>query len=80
MELLRGVLSGKLHESLARIVVQRNPTPRFWLAWRNLRSLSRKPIKRARNVAVVTKATVIPTHPEVLGRVVPGKMKIDVRK
>ena len=80
MELLRWVLSGRLHESLARIVVQRSPTPRSWLAWKNLRSLSRKPIKKARNVTVVKKAAAIPTRPEVLGRVVPGKMKIDVRK
>ena len=73
MELLREVLPGKLHKSLARIVAQRSPTPRSWLAWRNLRSLSRKPIKKARNLAVAKKATAIPTHPEVLGRVVPGK-------
>eukprot|EP00804_Cyclotella_cryptica_P002466 CCRYP_019178-RA/>CCRYP_019178-RA protein AED:0.09 eAED:0.81 QI:0/0/0/1/1/1/2/0/443 len=51
----------------------RSPMPRSWLAWRNLRSLSRKPIKTARNVAVAKKVTAIPTHPEVLGRVVPGK-------
>eukprot|EP00804_Cyclotella_cryptica_P000766 CCRYP_001026-RA/>CCRYP_001026-RA protein AED:0.47 eAED:0.61 QI:0/0/0/1/0/0/3/0/178 len=36
----------------------------------------KKANKKARNVAVVKKVTAIPTHPEVLGRVVPGKMKI----
>jgi hypothetical protein len=40
----------------------------------------KKANKKARNIAVTKKATGIPTHPEVLGRVVPGKMKIDVRK
>eukprot|EP00804_Cyclotella_cryptica_P002876 CCRYP_009390-RA/>CCRYP_009390-RA protein AED:0.00 eAED:0.00 QI:79/1/1/1/0/0/2/4/156 len=79
-ELLRGVLSGKLHESPAKTVAPRSPTPRSWLAWRNLRSLSRKPTKKARNVAIAKKVRAIPTHPEVLGRVVPGKMKIVVRK
>eukprot|EP00804_Cyclotella_cryptica_P023754 CCRYP_011142-RA/>CCRYP_011142-RA protein AED:0.22 eAED:0.51 QI:0/0/0/1/1/1/2/0/256 len=37
---------GKLHESPARTVAPRSPTPRSWLIWRNLRSLSRKPTKR----------------------------------
>ncbi len=39
----------------------------------------KKANKKARNVAVAKKATAIPTHPEVLGRVVPGKMKLYVR-
>eukprot|EP00804_Cyclotella_cryptica_P024094 CCRYP_007323-RA/>CCRYP_007323-RA protein AED:0.41 eAED:0.41 QI:0/-1/0/1/-1/1/1/0/98 len=40
----------------------------------------KKANKKARNVAIAKKVTAIPTHPEVLGRVVPGKIKIDVRK
>ena len=83
-ELLHEVLSGNLHKSLARIVAPRSLTPKYWRVWRNLRSHSRKhtkkTTKKARNIIATKKVTATPTHPEVLGRVVPGKMKIVVRK
>eukprot|EP00804_Cyclotella_cryptica_P022758 CCRYP_004980-RA/>CCRYP_004980-RA protein AED:0.38 eAED:0.38 QI:0/-1/0/1/-1/1/1/0/98 len=40
----------------------------------------KKANKKARNVTVAKKVTAILTHPEVLGWVVLGKMKIVVRK
>ncbi len=40
----------------------------------------KKQTKKARNITVTKRVTVIPTPPEGLGRVVLGKLKIVVRK
>lgn len=47
--------------------------------WKNLRSPSRKPTKRAKNTIITTKMTVIQTSPEVLGQVVSGNTVMHVK-
>eukprot|EP00804_Cyclotella_cryptica_P002033 CCRYP_007439-RA/>CCRYP_007439-RA protein AED:0.40 eAED:0.44 QI:0/-1/0/1/-1/1/1/0/106 len=78
-ELLREVLLGKLHESPANSRPKKSYA-QVLACMEKLEKSLKKANKKARNVAVEKKVTAIPTHPEVLGRVVPGKMKIVVRK
>ena len=53
--------------------IPRSPSRKFLHAWKNLRSLSRKPAREARNVIVMKKVIATPTPLEVLGQVYQGK-------
>ncbi len=53
--------------------IPRSPSHKYLHTWKNLRSLSRKPAREARNVIVMRKVIATLTLLEVLGQVVRGK-------
>ena len=64
----------RLEESLAKTRIPRSPTCKYWLVWRNLRSLSRKPTQRTENISIMRKVPVILALSKAFGLVVPGKI------
>ncbi len=59
--------------------IPRSPLHKYLHAWKNLRSLSRKPAREARNVVFMRKVIATLTLLEVLGQVVLGKILFVVR-
>ena len=79
MELIHVELPTRLEKNLGTIGIPKSPACKSWLAWRNLRNLSRKPTRETRNIAIMKKVTATQTPFEVLGLVVLGKIKLVVR-
>ena len=76
MEFLHVELPARLEEYPGMIRIPKSPSYKSCSAWRTLKYLSRNPTREARNATVMKKVTATQTPLEVLGQVVPGKIKL----
>ena len=79
MELLRKELHPIKEKIPGMTGIPRSPSHKYLHAWKNLRSLSRKPAREEISVVVMGKVIATLTLLKVLGQVVPGKTLFVVR-